>query len=117
MSRWSTSAELTTRMDVVIRDRTDHLPEQLRTYVDKKVRGLGDHLDLVTSADVEFDRDVKKRPHPLHVVKITLHLLAHRTLDLRVKETGRDQRATFDVAMTRMEAEAVQLKERIKAQP
>ncbi len=104
-------------MDIVIRDRTDHLPEQVRAYVAGKVRGLGDYLDLATSADVEFDREVKKRPEPLHVVKITLHLLAHRTHDLRVKETGRDRRATFDVAMARMEAEAAQFKERIKARP
>jgi ribosome-associated translation inhibitor RaiA len=104
-------------MDVVIRSRGDHLLEQLRTYVDKKVRGLGDHFDLARSVDVEFDRDVKKRPEPLHIVKITLHLLAHRTSDLRVKETGRDQRATFDVAIARIEAEALQLKERIKARP
>jgi ribosome-associated translation inhibitor RaiA len=66
---------------------------------------------------VEFDRDVKTRPEPLYVVKITLHLLAHRASDLRVKETGRDQRAGFDVAITRTEAAAVQLKERIKARP
>ncbi len=104
-------------MDIVIRDRTDHLTDQLRAYVSRKVQGLGDHLDLATSADVEFDREVKKRPEPLHVVKITLHLLAHRTHDLRVKETGRDRRATFDVAITKMEAEAAQLKKRIKAHP
>ncbi len=104
-------------MDVVIRSRSGDLPEQLRTYVERKARGLGEHLDLVSSVDVEFDRDVKKRPEPLHVVKITLHLLAHRTPDLRVKETGRDQRATFDVAMARMDAEALRLKERIKARP
>jgi ribosome-associated translation inhibitor RaiA len=104
-------------MDVVIRDRTHRLSAEVRAYVAKKVTGLGDYLNLVTSADVEFDRDVKKRPEPLYVVKITLHLLAHRASDLRVKETGREQRATFDVAMTRMEAATVQAKERIKAHP
>lgn len=87
---------------------------QIRAYAVRKIRGLSDHLDMAASADVEFDRDVKKRPEPLHVVKITLHLLAHRTQDLRVKETGRTQRATFDVALARMEAEASRFKERIK---
>lgn len=104
-------------MDVVIRDRTDHLPAEVREYVERKVRGLEDYLDLVRSVDVEFDREVRRRPDPLHVVKITLDVLAHRTSDVRVKETGRDQRATFDVAMARMEAAAAQLKERIKADP
>lgn len=102
-------------MDVVIRDRADHLPGQFRAYVNKKVGRLADYLDLATSADVEFDRDAKKRPEPLHVVKITLHLLAHRAHDLHAREIGRDQRATFDVAMARIEAEAVLLKEKIKA--
>lgn len=104
-------------LDVVIRDRTHDLSAEASTYVDKKVRGLGDHLSLVTSADVEFDRDVKTRPEPLYVVKITLHCWLTARLDLRVKETGRDQRAGFDVAITRTEAAAVQLKERIKARP
>lgn len=104
-------------MDVVIRDRTDHLPAELRDYVESKTRGVGDYLDLVTSVDVEFDRDIKKRPQPLHVVKITVSIQAHRTSDIRVKETGPDQRATFDVALARAEAAAAQLKERIKAHP
>ncbi len=86
-----------------MRSRSDPIHQQLRTYVDKKIRGLGDHLDLARSVDVEFDRDVKNRREPLHIVKITLHLLASGTPDLRVKEAGRDQRATFDVAMTRMQ--------------
>lgn len=104
-------------MDVIIRDRTSHLMPEVRDYVDKKVRGLGDYLDLVKSADIEFDRDVKRRPEPLYVVKITLHVLAHRAPDLRVKETGRDQRVTFDMAIARMESEAMKLKERIKGHP
>ncbi len=104
-------------MDIVIRDRTDHLPSEVEAYVEKKVRRLGAHLNLVTAVDVEFDREVKKRPEPLYVVKITLHTMAHRSPDLRVKETGREQRATFDLAMTRMESEAAQLKKRIKQHP
>lgn len=104
-------------MDIVIRDRTDHVPSEVQAYVAKKVTRLGAHLNLATAVDVEFDREVKKRPEPLHVVKITLHTLAHRAPDLRVKETGREQRTTFDMAMTRMEEEAAQLKKRIKEHP
>jgi len=104
-------------MDVIIRDRTNELQAQLRAYVDKKVRALSDYIDLASSAEVEFDRDVKKRPEPLHVVKITLHVLARRTHDLRVKEIGRDQRVAFDLAMTRIGAQAAELKARIKAHP
>lgn len=102
-------------MDVMIRDRAEDLQVEFRAYVDRKVRGLFDYIDLARLAEVEFDRDLKKRPTPLHVVKVTLHLVARRAPFLRVTETGRDQRATFDLAMVRMGEKAAQLKERIKA--
>ena len=79
--------------------------------------GLADHLDLITAAEVEFDRDLKKRREPLHVVKITLHLVGYRLRDLRASETGRDQRATFDLAMAKIDSEVTQLKERVREHP
>ena len=102
-------------MEVAVHDRTHHLLTEVRTYVETKMTGLADHLDLITEAEVEFDRDLKKRREPLHVVKITLHLVGHRLPDLRVSEAGRDQRATFDLAMARIDAEVTQLKERVKS--
>jgi ribosome-associated translation inhibitor RaiA len=104
-------------MQVQISDRTHNLPAELRAYVDEKVKSLGDHLDLIAGADVEFIRDLKKRPEPLHVVKINLHLLGHRLPGLRVSETGLDPRVTFDVALARISDEVDQLKERVKAHP
>jgi ribosome-associated translation inhibitor RaiA len=104
-------------MQVHISDRSHHLPAELRAYAEERVKSLGDHLDLIAGADVEFILDLKKRPEPLHVVKINLHLLGHRLPGLRVSETGREPRATFDVAMARIGDEVVQLKERVKAHP
>ena len=104
-------------MEVAIHDRTHKLTAEVRTYVEKKVMGLGDHFDLITAADVEFDRDLKKRREPLHVVKISLRLLGHRLPDVRAHETGRDLRTTFDLAMDKVEGEATQLKERVRAHP
>ncbi len=104
-------------MQVQISDRTHRLPAELRAYVDEKVKSLGDHLDLIAGADVEFIRDLKKRPEPVHVVKINLHLLGHRLPGLRVSETGLDPRVTFDVALARISDEVDQLKERVKAHP
>lgn len=79
--------------------------------------GLADHFDLISAAEVEFDRDLKKRREPLHVVKVTLHLFGYRLQDIRAHETGRDQRATFDLAMDKIDGEVTQLKERVKAHP
>jgi ribosomal subunit interface protein len=104
-------------MQVEISDRTHQLPSELRTYVEERVVSLGDHLDLIAGADVEFIRDLKKRPEPLYVVKINLHLLGHRLPGLRAGATGHDPRITFDLALAKISGEVTQLKERVKAHP
>jgi ribosomal subunit interface protein len=104
-------------VEVAIHDRTHSLPTEVRAYVEKKVMGLADHFDLISSAEVEFDRDLKKRREPLHVVKVTLHVLGHRLHDVRAHQTGRDLRATFDLAMAKIDGEVTQLKERVRAHP
>jgi ribosomal subunit interface protein len=104
-------------MQVQISDRTHRLPDELRAYVEERVKSLGDHLDLVAGADVEFILDLKKRPEPLHVVKINLHLLGHRLPGVRASATGRDPRATFDAAMATIGDEMAQLNERVKEHP
>lgn len=104
-------------MEVNIHDRTHNVEPTFRSYATMKVASLADHFDLVTSAEVEFDRDLKKRRQPLQVVKITLHLLGHRLADVRVHETGRDQRATFDLAIDKLDGELTQLKERVRSHP
>lgn len=104
-------------MEVAIHDRTESLPPEVHAYVEKKVIGLADHFDLISSAEVELDRDLKKRREPLHVVKITLHLVGHRLRDLRASETGREQRATFDVLMEKIDGEVSRLKDQVRAHP
>jgi ribosomal subunit interface protein len=102
-------------MEVAVHDRTHSLPNDVRAHVEEKVVALADHLDLISAAEVEFDRDVKKRREPLNVVKVTLHLVGHRLRDLRASETGPDQRATFDRAIEKIDGEVTRLKERVKA--
>jgi ribosomal subunit interface protein len=102
-------------MEVTIHDRTHTVGPELHSYAAKKVASLADHFDLIRSAEVEFDRDLKKRRQPLEVVKITLHLLGHRMADLRAHETGRQQRATFDLAIDKLDDELAQLKEQVKS--
>lgn len=102
-------------MKVAIHDRTQDVSPEVRTYVEDKVIGLADHFDLISAAEVEFDRDLKKRREPLHVVKVTLHLVGHRLRDLRASETGHDQRATFDLLMAKIDGEVTRLKEQVRA--
>ena len=104
-------------MKVAIHDRTQDVSPEVRTYVENKVIGLADHFDLISAAEVEFDRDLKKRWEPLHVVKVTLHLVGHRLRDLRASETGREQRATFDLLMEEIDGELTRLKEQVRAHP
>jgi len=104
-------------MEVAIHDRTHHLPADLRDYFETKVIGLADHFDLISAAEVEFDLVLKKSREPMHVVKVTLHLLGHRLPDLRSHETGHDLRATFDQALEKIDGEVSQLKERVRAHP
>jgi ribosomal subunit interface protein len=104
-------------MEVAIHDRTHNLPTEVRAFVEKKVMGLADHFDLISAAEVEFDRDLKKRREPLHVVKVTVHFLGHRLPDVRAHESGRDLRTTFDLAMDKIDGEVTQLKERVRAHP
>jgi ribosomal subunit interface protein len=104
-------------MEVTIHDRTHTVEPSLRSYAAQKVASLADHFDLIRSAEVEFDRDLKKRRQPQQVVKITLHLLGHRLADLRAHETGRQQRATFDLAMDKLDGELTQLKEQVRSHP
>jgi ribosomal subunit interface protein len=104
-------------MNVAIHDRAHSLPAGVRLYVETKVMALAEHFDLISSAEVEFDRDLKKRREPLHVVKVTLRLVGHRLRDLRASETGRDQRATFDLVMEKIGGEVTRLKERVTAHP
>ena len=101
-------------MEVNIHDKTHTVGPAFRIYAAKKVASLADHFDRIRWAEVEFDRDLKKRRQPLEVVKITLHLVGHRLADLRAHETGRQQRATFDLALDKLDGELAQLKEQVK---
>jgi len=104
-------------MEVAIHDRTHKLPTEIRAYVEKKVMAIADHFDLITTAEIEFDRDLKKRPEPLHVVKVSLHVLGHRMPELRAHEIGPDMLSTFDLAMDKIDGEVTQLKERVRGHP
>jgi ribosomal subunit interface protein len=104
-------------MEVLIHDRTHDLTTEERAYAAQKLAAIGDHFNMVARAELEFDRDVKKRRDPLHVVKVTLHLIGRRLPDLRAHEIGPDRRAAFDLLMDKIDGELGELKEKVRPHP
>ena len=104
-------------MEVLIHDRAHDLTDEERDYAEKKLAAVVDRFDLVSRAELEFDRDLKKRREPLHVAKATLHLVGYRLRDLRASETGSDLRAVVDLLMDKIGGELSELKEKVKPHP
>jgi ribosome-associated translation inhibitor RaiA len=102
-------------MEIAIHDRTHNVPAEDMRYAGYKLSTIAGRFDVVARAELEFDRDLKKRPVPLYVVKVNLRLIGHRLTDLRAHETGRDLRATVDLLMAKIDGELNTLKERVKA--
>ncbi|HYM50463.1 MAG TPA: HPF/RaiA family ribosome-associated protein [Candidatus Limnocylindrales bacterium] len=101
-------------LEVVVRDRTDQVPPNVRAYASSRLRRLSSHLVLLEKAEIEFDREAKRSREPLEVVEITVKMTAHRLLPLRVRETGRDLRETLDLALKRIDEEILTLKGRFR---
>jgi ribosome-associated translation inhibitor RaiA len=104
-------------MEVAIHDRNHDVPAEHVRYARRKLVGVAGRFDLVARAELEFDRDLKKRPNPLYVVKVNLHLIGHRLSDLHAHETGRDLRTTVDLVIDKIDGELATLKERVAAHP
>lgn len=104
-------------MEVTFHDRNHDVPAEEVRYALRKLDSVVGQFDLVARAEVEFDRDLKKRAIPLYVVKVNLHLIGHRLSDLYAEETGRELRATVDLVIDKIGRELVTLKDRITAHP
>ena len=105
LSRKSTATRDRTAMEIATHDRTHQVTEEERAYAEKKLAAVVHGVRAVARADIEFDRDLKKRPDPMYVVKVTLHLIGHRLPDLRGSETGRHLRAVVDLLMDKIDGE------------
>lgn len=104
-------------MNVVICDRTDEVPADVKAYIEKKLGRVARHLDVVTTAEVEFDQDSKRSQEPIHTVDISLRLLGSDLEGLRAHEQGRVLTAVVDLALDKIDREVVQLKARLKEHP
>jgi ribosomal subunit interface protein len=100
-------------VEVSVHDRTQALDPALREYSIHKLNALAEHFEPITSAEVEFDTDLKKRRLPVHVVKLTLHLTGHRLQDLRAHQTGSSLKETFDLALSKLGHELRSLREQV----
>jgi ribosomal subunit interface protein len=102
-------------MEVSVRSHGPDPGLDFRDFAAAKVSALAHHFAPITSAEVEFATDLKRRPHPVHVAKITLHLTGHRLPDLRAHAEGSDARVAFDLALVKLDAELVRLKEQVES--
>ena len=102
-------------MEVKIHDRNHDLSPALGDLAVKRLESLASRFSFVHSAEIEFAIDLKKRPHPVHVAKLTLHLIGHRLQDLRAHATSSEPREAFDLALGKLDTELLKLKEQVEA--
>jgi putative sigma-54 modulation protein len=99
---------------VVIHDRTEELPPQLRDYCERKLARVTRHFDRVLRAEVEFDQERKRSTEPARVVRILLHMDGRKAPLLKAEETGTDVQAVLDLALDKVDRQVLKLKEKLK---
>lgn len=104
-------------MRLLLTDRTGGVPERVRADLERRLAELGRHFDLVAEADVELDQEAKRSEMPLHVVDITLRMVAHRLEPIRAREAGRELGEVIDLALNKVDREILRLKEQVRAYP
>jgi putative sigma-54 modulation protein len=99
---------------VVIHDRTEELPPQLRDYAERKLNRLNRHFDRIMAAEVEFDHERKRSTEPARVVRILVRTASRQTPMLKAEEAGPDAQATLDLALDKIDRQILKLKEKVK---
>jgi putative sigma-54 modulation protein len=99
---------------VVIHDRTEELPPQLRDYAERKLTRLNRHFDRIMAAEVEFDHERKRSTEPARVVRILVRMASRKSPTLKAEEAGSDAQATLDLALDKIDRQILKLKEKVK---
>ena len=99
---------------VVVHDRTEGLPPQLREYAERKLARLNRRFDRVLEAEVEFDHERKRSTEPGHLVRILVRTGSRKSPLLKAEEGGPDIQATLDLALDKIDRQVVKLKEKLK---
>ena len=98
-------------MKVVIDDRTDGLPPQLKAYAERKLARLERHFGKVADADVDFSEERKRFGVATIVCRINVHVSGRRTPVLSARERGVDAQTALDLALDKIDRQVMKLKD------
>ena len=97
---------------VVIHDRTERLPANLRSYAEQKLDKLTRHFDRVLDAELHFDEERRSSRERLVTSRILVHASGRKAPLLKAEEKAADERAALDLALDKIDRQVVKLKER-----
>ena len=100
-------------MKVVLHDRTEGLPPELREYAQRKLSRLARHFEKVAEADVEFSEERKRSGLAISVCRINVHLDGRRAPVLTAHESGADPQSALDLALDKIDRQVVKFKEKV----
>jgi putative sigma-54 modulation protein len=97
---------------VVLHDRTDGLPPELREYAQGKLSRLARHFGKVAEAEVDFTEERKRSGHSTAVCRIKVLLDGRRVPVLTAHESGPDAQSALDLALDKIDRQVVKTKEK-----
>ena len=100
-------------MKVVLHDRTDGLPQEVRGNAERKLTRLARHFGKVADAEVEFSEERKRSGLATFVCRINVHLDGRRSPVLTAHESGADAASALDLALDKIDRQVVKHKEKV----
>lgn len=101
---------------VVVHDRTEGVPVQVRAYAEDRLRRVARHFDRIVEAEVEFAKEAGRRARPDCEVQITVRMDGRRHPLAQARERATDARAALDLALDKVDRQVVRLKEKIRVE-
>ena len=100
-------------MKVVLHDRTDGIPPELKDYAQRKLTRLERHFDRVAEAELEFTEEGKRFGLAAIVCRIHVHIDGRRAPAMSATERGPDAQSALDLALDKIDRQVVRLKEKV----
>jgi len=101
-------------MQISVRGRHHHVPEDLQEFATHKMEHLGKYLSTIDSIDVELYEDGKGHKPVTNVVHVTVH--AGGTV-FRSKVASGEPKAGIDIALQRLERRVKEFKRMRSGKP
>ena len=111
---WAHGVGIIHGVKVVINDRTEGVPTEVRTYAERKLDRLGRHFDRVLSAEVEFCRESNRHSSASCTAHITVLMDGRKHPMATASETAPRPREALDLALDKVDRQVLKLKEKIK---